>query len=669
MKRKINLALLGQAGSGKTAFLTRLSEALEEPVFPEKSRLALQTYRERLQKGEKLAPTDKESILDYHYDLELGTGYPPIELKVRDLPGALTADLNRGIRTDGFGTKSSVELKRELHRSDWIVFFADCDQIEEAGGWNPWVSAHAIDLLRFISDVLSDTHHKPLAILLTKTDNSSDAIVEDCKVKARETLRKLGWGASHKTASTSGPDLLVLSYDFNDPASALEPLRELWRFQVRNRRLPLVKSAIFLTIVLMLSLFGWMRFTKEEPITPGELRKVIEMMPQDLSNEQQAKKAAGRLYLKPPETDVRFPWSRIARHWFPTFPENTESVETRRLYVQRLSSSATTLLATIEYNAKEKRWRPEVDDQLLILIEEDLLWLGAKDQAAVFSKLRKKKLDGQLSALDGLNRDQLEQLGRQYLRLNEPVPDKLKIQFTEIIWNASIQSAAIKLKDGRNFSGQKFKTLYEDELPRILDDALVELGPDLLSGEKLKKLEDAKNYLDHLRKTEVLNFQLKAFHQSGPESYILEMRIAVIDAEDASRNLFYYPNNGHQTHLEEPVTEWPESGTTDQNWNFDHRAHLKLQWRYGNKVVIDAWDVLAKNEHLVEWNSDSLISVKDQGLDLPGLTFLVFKEAQKQTFGIDRKFQFFHMVIEAEDNGFQMLEVPLFLVLANIKAK
>jgi len=697
-----NVVLLGNPSSGKTAFLVMLAKDCEHAVFPAEAGETLKNHLHALERKTHLRPTqEQESVTKWRFDLPAGDDDSALSVRTSDYSGELTRQLNDTFDKEGMSASAGKALQNDIHQSHGVLFLVDCHALARSGGWRPWCETNAMALLKFIKDVISDKRRHPILILLTRSDLVEESFLKDVLTDVRRTIQELSLKAKvsefraftskagHPAPADASPDLSgdYLAPDGSPQADpkAADLVRDLWRM---HKRAPepwgvglVLAGLVGLALLVVLLVF----FTKEQPVTPKDLRLVIKQMPVDIEDEKEAERIAGRCYVTPSEGDLRPPLSRLFRHWYdqlkPQFKtDDVDLIDTGEDYVRKVTDGVMKLATEIEYRAKESVWRPTEVEQTIRVYEEDLKWMGAADELSGIAKTRKKKLDKLLDALGGLDQDRLERLANEYFRIGEPIPDKLREQITDKVYFKCRDEVAAKLKDYAGAGPTNLKKLYEEELPRIIGDAL-SVRKELLGEAKRKELEDVKKYLDRLKLTRELEFRFKAFIQDQDKTFIPAIRIAVEPSGDREnpqhRPRYYYPINGTDTNQNKKKGEWPYGTSTEKEYTFRPEAVLKIGWSYGDRINIDVWDVRWIDEHLIEWHSDRLGSdLVDDGYDLPGLTFMVFWDAHAQftlgkdrsllfTLGKDRSLLWYRLALKKEGNGYEMLKVPSFLREAN----
>jgi len=698
MGKRFNLVLLGHPSSGKTAFLTLLARDCQESVSPSEAQEALRENLTALEQGRGLEAT-RDSATDWHF------GLPGAALDVRtgDYAGELTRALTEGFRNEGMATDRARELQGAIHQSQAVLFFVDCHALARAGGWRPWCETHAMPLLRFIKDVISDQRRHPVMFLLTRCDLVEDDFLRSASEQVKETVRDLrlngevaAFRAFTSRAGKPAPAGADLPDEYLAPAGAPEPdpdpvelLRSLWRLHSKTKGLPLSKAAVYILVVLALVVALASVLTRERPVTAKQLAVLVGQVPVDLTNEDEAKHLAGRLYVAPGANDSRPPLSRVFMHWLGQFEaEDADLTAAKQAYTGKVTEGSERIAHDLTYRAQEGVWRPAETERLVRCYEDDLRTLNAADDLARIASVRKGKLDEVMPAVGSLAQGQLQSLAYEYQRIGEPIPDVVRQRLTDIVYLNCLGEVAAKLKEYAGAAPAGLRTLYEDKIPGILDKAL-SVGPNRLSGERRTELEDARRYLNQLRQTQKLEFHLEAFIQKkvdekgnelAGKAYTPAIRIAVTpkvaSAERQAR--YYYPCAGTDTSKDEDNSEWPQGRKSDKEYGLAQDPNTKggmlsCDWYYGDRIAIDVWDEhsIRKDQHLVSWDSDRLDwepEFADGGYDLPGLSFMVFWAAHAQyTLGVDRPDCWYRLALKKEGNGYEMLHIPSFLREANMR--
>jgi hypothetical protein len=651
-----SIALLGLPGSGKTTFLARLRDSVLERGGAVEGGEHLDTASPNQGASRRVTYSFAEDDVSYAFALT-------------DRPGAATEKVNAGI--DGARGALGAEakaLKAELRAAAGAIFVADLRDVVADGGWEAYLAARRIRVFDYVRDVLSDATEVPVLVVLAHDDEVPARDAAETLGKVRAWLRgRLPAADAHAFRGTPGGQA-----SSGSPTPDRMMLDLIRRLRVAHRPLviPAMMALIAGTVILLGAAYRSLRANPDAPTTQGDVTRTFE----------RARTLADAV-------------GTVERQLASVSDADRDGLA--RTAVALAHERCVEAAGRISYKARAGEWYPPDAAATIVDGTSFLKRRGAVGELRQIQNTLKAVLD--LVEWDDLSRAQLQNLAREYDKIDEPVPSDVRGKLTRLAIREVREQLALAFNTADVTDPVALRELYEQKIPAIVADARTG-GTLYLTDDARAQLDDVTAYTDRLRKLTRVSLVFESFERATvgaePELSLVPLFRLTVASKPAPQH--YYILEGKTATVIEDESEWPKGKpvpTETYQTEALGRATLYVQRfafpKTGNAVAFD-WrpglpiEIFAKAEHqytmwpdeivdLARWSSQKPSPRRvAEGLDLPGLTFLVFLDAHADwTPGTGEKARAFRcrLRLAGTSNVYDLLSVPELLTRSRREGK
>ncbi|MBT3380487.1 MAG: hypothetical protein HN742_10780 [Lentisphaerae bacterium] len=618
------VVLLGGPASGKTTLLTALWMVADHEAFPDEANSEFAHHRDCLNG----IGCDQEAIR--------ATGMTP------SLPSALPFHIRHeeremvvetfdyaGEKSLSFFADTEDDFKARLADADAVLLLVDSYALCRVTSWQAWVNESQVDFLfRWLRDVLSDRHDGglPFGVVCTRSDLTAPDLLGERSAQMRESLSDCGLSAdvTHLTAfgrhqaEETLPDLDedALPSGFLMPADRVEGcpafVELLARMQERHRRTlrrDHVRGALGLGTVLVLTALalGWASgLLLERAANPDKPIKKLETVkdPTDPSELESKFPELGNV------KDV-LTLPKLNDHFTEEYAGNPEALaKWRKAYWRTLRESVTRKIPSLRFDTQEARWKDRATVEFVEHCEEQFRLAGFHEEVELLRSARLEVL--RQASSPELELKEAQNLVREFRQWGARPPDKL----VKIVRDLAEQKFRDELRGSLREPIPPAR-LYGTRIPELVRDA-ERYEVDDAFGRELRELRD---YCRLLCETKKFSVRLTAYSRRGDLAETLDIRIEMT----CGGELTYVPPD--QNGKARSVGDFEG----DMQFSDEHRPDVPgIAWEFDQSYEILIRDYDGPDRAFVSWSSNSLSeSLKREGYDLRGLTFMVFRDCSR----------------------------------------